>query len=870
MIRFQDVANLAKTFAPDSEDLGIGVAWGDFNGDLFPDIYVNNHERDPASLYRNEGNRTFKDVSGEVLPEPEKTINVPPVGSVYADKHGTAWADFDNDGDQDLAQFVGIPRHRYGPRTNNQLFINEGIQLRNRANQLGVEYGSARGRGALWVDFDNDGQLDLLMGAIPKSGDKPLISSIIFGQGKNGFSDSSLKTDWKLSDSTYSSLSDLTGDSSLDLITFGKKHNQGKVFIYDISSIPFKELSLGEISSTVVSLYGLPRERDFATADFNGDLLPDLYLGGESKPNGQTDRGRLFINAGQELVDRSKELGLNFDNGVRGVAVADFDNDMDMDLYVGDRLYENNGKGKFISLPNANGAASDRTNSVTTADYDLDGFIDIFAAKVGSSGHKLFRNQGNSNHWLEIDLEGVASNRDGIGASVVATTPDGVKQLREQSGGSHKYSQNHTRLHFGLANNTSVDELKIRWPNGKVQEIENIPADQLIRIVEPSGAVSPGNPESTPAAGAKVLLWQDTFDGPFHLRTIGSGDATQFAINLIGSDVIREISPNSLEAKDRLQTTDYGFSLNSNLIRQQDGVDFRLAPGAKALLSVTQDGVANPRQLQVGGQESNLAPAGWILGSDDFSQRPSFQPGKDLGLFVGKGAKSDRLEFRWNGDGKFHRADLSVLTSQETVNFSAQGLDLRDKLTTFENGVEIDGSVSSDADGLDVTVPDKTQVGFTYKQDGLFQSHRVNPFDDLLGLPNAYELPVADPYGRPESDASQDAGLFLWKDEESGVWELRATAGGGGASYKGSIVADRAAVLGQAVQTEGNDTVDTSDPLRIDFGLNVTGSNTDGIQFRFPEETDLTLKLEGDAAPLRVGSERWPVGQVPLDLSGWA
>jgi hypothetical protein len=108
------------------------------------------------------------------------------------------------------------------------------------------------------------------------------------------------------------------------------------------------------------------------------------------------------------------------------------------------------------------------------ADIDGDGFLDILTSSGGSMGrslglpsdngrYQLFRNVGNGNRWIMIDLEGTASNRDGIGA-IVRVTAGGVTQMRVQDGGVHHRSQNHTRLHFGLAQNAQIEKITVQWP----------------------------------------------------------------------------------------------------------------------------------------------------------------------------------------------------------------------------------------------------------------------------------------------------------------------------------------------------------------------------------------------------------------------
>ena len=183
------------------------------------------------------------------------------------------------------------------------------------------------------------------------------------------------------------------------------------------------------------------------------------------------------------------------------VASGDFDNDMDIDLYLVCRepvqnrsniLYENDGRGNFTVVPDAGGAAGSgegRGEGVSMCDYDRDGFLDLFVTNgIGnppfSTGpHQLFQNKGNPNHWLELDLVGVKSNRDGIGA-IVELEAGGKKQLRVQHGGIHSFAQNHQRIHFGLGPNTVADKLTIRWPSGVVQEIGKIAADQILEVRE--------------------------------------------------------------------------------------------------------------------------------------------------------------------------------------------------------------------------------------------------------------------------------------------------------------------------------------------------------------------------------------------------
>lgn len=219
--------------------------------------------------------------------------------------------------------------------------------------------------------------------------------------------------------------------------------------------------------------------------------------------------GRLFMNRGGKLVEESDKRGINREAvaGVNAVA-GDFDNDMDLDLFVvgsgdigmqGNLLLLNRGNGEFDVVQAAGGADGARDgvgDSVTTVDFDGDGFLDLMVATGGSmgrslglpsesGGYHLYRNVGNGNHWLELDLQGTASNRDGIGARVELTA-GGVTQVRIQDGGIHHRGQNHGRLHFGLGKNTQADKIRVQWPSGAVQELRGVGAGQLMRIKEPS------------------------------------------------------------------------------------------------------------------------------------------------------------------------------------------------------------------------------------------------------------------------------------------------------------------------------------------------------------------------------------------------
>jgi hypothetical protein len=176
-------------------------------------------------------------------------------------------------------------------------------------------------------------------------------------------------------------------------------------------------------------------------------------------------------------------------------AWGDYDNDGDLDLYVGNttgwanQLFRNDGGGVFTDVTSGPLDDLGYVFGVAWADYDEDGDLDLYVANYGD-GNKLFRNnQITGNHWLHVDLLGTVSNRCAIGARI-RTVAGGQSQIREISGGRGT-AQNSLTAEFGLGSATMVDTLEIRWPSGSVCTYAEVPVDHRLTITEdcPSGVI---------------------------------------------------------------------------------------------------------------------------------------------------------------------------------------------------------------------------------------------------------------------------------------------------------------------------------------------------------------------------------------------
>jgi hypothetical protein len=242
-----------------------GASWGDFNGDGWPDLWTSNHDNSPL-LHLNNTDGTFTDFSHVITGQ-----------SAYADKHGAAWADFDNDGDQDLIQQVGSTGA-------NWFFINSAGMLQNKAAEYGLGY-SGSGRTPLWFDWNGDGYLDVLLANYVRNNYQ--IPSALFTQQYEYFTNDNDLTDFSTyKHNFYAQLTHMTDQYVPVVVLHGvwsSMNYPDRIYQYD--TLPFPDIT---------DSLGFPRTSgvlDTAIADFDNNLLPDFYLARLSNPSSvaQTD-----------------------------------------------------------------------------------------------------------------------------------------------------------------------------------------------------------------------------------------------------------------------------------------------------------------------------------------------------------------------------------------------------------------------------------------------------------------------------------------------------------------------------------------------------------------------------------------------------
>ena len=482
--------NVTKNAGLDLVKESYAHCWDDINGDGLLDIYIINHLQH-ASLFMNNGDGTFEDISRLSKTE------------MWGDLHGCAIGDYDNDGDQDIYVTIGA---QFGKGMGlNRLYQNNGSGIFiDVADKAGVTNPKGRGRTVSWVDYDNDGFLDLyISNHIRKD-----VPSVLYKNKGNGTFSPATEFD----NSIDASWIDYNNDGSMDLIsvipTIHRKHT---IAIY-------KNMPNGTFNKTM-TFHG----KTYSWGDYDNDGDLDIfisvpprtyaltpYLNFEINSLAYIFRGfnKIYENIGDsKFIDVSYKAGFKNEMGGDKATFFDYDNDGDLDIYllvsgtrsknINDMLFRNNGDKTFTNITQTIGLIQDfsgKGSGIAYGDYNNDGFLDLFLTNgAGSPGlfdigrdagpYVLYKNRPNNHHWLKIILIGTKSNRDGIGAQVKLYAGNQL-QYRQNNGGMEGYTQHSGTIHFGLGNASRADRIEIIWPSGNVSKMANVNSNQILEIKE--------------------------------------------------------------------------------------------------------------------------------------------------------------------------------------------------------------------------------------------------------------------------------------------------------------------------------------------------------------------------------------------------
>ena len=434
----------------DSGGSARGMAWGDFDNDGDLDLYLSNWAS-ANRLYQNNGSGAFTEIGSSA------GVNDSGNGT------GVAWGDFDNDGDLDLylANDSGQASRLY-QNNGNGTFTDVGASV--GAN--------ATGWGVVWGDYNSDGHLDLYVSAAQ--------SQLYRNNGSGTFTEVGASVGVNSGGGPGPTWGDYDNDGDLDLYVARNSTN----WLYrNNGNGTFTEVG----TSAGVNDSGIGHGAAWGDYDNDGDL--DLHLSNVGGPT------RVYQNNGNgTFTDVRASVGVSSESEV-GVAWGDYDNDGGIDLYVTNQggasggphwLYRNNGDGTFTEVAASSGAnGSGHGAGVAWGDYDNDGDLDLYVGHVGSA-NLLYRNNGNTNRWLTVKLVGTTSNKAGLGAQVTAVTGS-IRQRRDVGSGSGYFAQSSLPVEFGFGGTAVVDELIVEWPSGIVQTLTDVatnPAQPPLLIVE--------------------------------------------------------------------------------------------------------------------------------------------------------------------------------------------------------------------------------------------------------------------------------------------------------------------------------------------------------------------------------------------------
>ncbi len=530
-VRYVDVAGSAGiSFQHDNaaspekyliETMGSGCGWIDYDQNGLLDLYlVNGASRRPntskhalrSALYRNNGDGTFTDVTIKAGVDAEGLFGM-----------GAAVGDYDNDGCPDLF-VLGYGRCILFHNNGNGTFTDV-------TDRAGVGNLRKWGSSAAWFDYDNDGLLDLVIANYvdwsPEEnfwcGDKgPGLRSYCHPDVYRGKPTTLYHNNGA---GTFSDVSKRSGvgirpGNGLGVVTFDYDNDGWQDIFITNDQMPnflfhnnrdgtFREI--GYSAGVAVGIDG-QFEAGMGTdaADTTGSGRSDLIV-----THLDQQLARLYQNVGEGYFEdatfRSKISYATFHLSGFGTRFMDYDNDGARDLFMANGhvldniqryhaettyaepklMFRNVGHGIFENVSDQLGPdflLPRVSRGAAIGDFDNDGDLDIVISNNGQAPQLLRNDGGNANHWFQLLLIGTRSNRDAVGARVKVAAGDLVLYDEKKGGMSYQSAQD-PRLHFGLGQHTTVEEVEIKWPSGELTKLTNIKSDQILAIEEGKGLV---------------------------------------------------------------------------------------------------------------------------------------------------------------------------------------------------------------------------------------------------------------------------------------------------------------------------------------------------------------------------------------------
>jgi len=453
--------------------LGTGISFVDFNGDGLDDLSFGHHE----------GELRFFQGTGSGFVEVDLELETP-----NAESKGLIWTDVDNDGDQDL--FVAF---RFAP---NKLWLNQGgLELVDVSATCGIAQDERRSFGPAFGDFDRDGLLDLFVANYGYSVDVPQGNECYRNLGNGMFEDvtEAMGMDGPNLQSFQGNWMDVDRDGWLDLHVIRDRFIYPNLFYHntgaETGTAGFVEDGAERgLDVSILCMSSSPH--DF---DRDGDL--DLYLSGglegsrllENTGDGQfTDITSAWVEmnevcwAGQWLdVDADGWEELHITTGI--AAYVDYPSVLSQFDEEPDALFKNDA-GELILPGGLFQSVTALGFATATGDFNGDGFVDLVSHKVGLNP-EIRTALPNTNHWLRVLLHGVESNADAVGAKIEMWAGSSY-WYRETYCGEAYLSQNSRWEHFGAANHTQIDSIRVEWPLGWVDTWYDVPTNTSIELTE--------------------------------------------------------------------------------------------------------------------------------------------------------------------------------------------------------------------------------------------------------------------------------------------------------------------------------------------------------------------------------------------------